>query len=527
MIELLKSKEFYILFALYLVSNLLLLMNVDGIYWDDWCVYNQDNRTLQLFLNQIQHGIKGDFVLYFSHLGNGIYGYRLFLFFAAFIMGILVYLILKNIKELDKKTLFFLTAFFLIIPVNSAKISIAVIPFIFPVLLFYLAFYFLTLYLKHPSFIGRIAILALFFTSYSTNSLLVFYFSIFIYIYYFYFHFSYGNILDKFKFLLKKYWDFWLLPFAYFIYKAIYLKPYGLYENYNAVSVSGLPKAMIAVVRNFDNSLFSVVIESFYSMVSGWFVILVLIYILVKRSEALGEQKYDRIFIIVGIILFVFAVFPYAMVGKNAEFESWNSRFQILTPLGLAFVYYFGIRLLGKYLQLKEKVVLGLTWLLIFSFVGKNISDQYKEHVDWFYSVSIRENIKDNDIIKNHSTFIVNNNIKGSLLYNRDMIYYELNGISKSTFGDDKRLLIRYDHYIDNVKSLSKLTGHKQYNFSQWKSDEPLLITMSHNYKVHSGQDEYLRMIYLNITDYQKFLTMTKNLITITVEPLPRENHEL
>ncbi|MFY9141785.1 hypothetical protein [Sulfuricurvum sp.] len=527
MIELLKSKEFYLFFGLYLVSNIFLLLNVDGLYWDDWIGYHQDNITLAVLFGQIQHGIKGDIFVFFSHLWNGIYGFRLFVFIATFTMGILVYLILKNIKELDKNTLFFLTAFFLIIPVNSAKISIAVVPFIFPVLLFYLAFYFLTLYLKHPFFVARIAILALFFTSFSTNSLLVFYFSIFMYIYYFYFHFSYGDILEKFKFFLKKYWDFLLLPFVYFIYKSFYLKPYGVYENYNTVSLSSLPKAIMSVLRNFDNSMFEVIGESLYSITSVWVIVLVLIYALVKRNQYGIETKYNRTFLMVGIILFFLAVFPYAMVGKNAEFESWNSRFQILTPLGLSFVYYFGVQLLGKYLQLKEKIILALTWLLVFSFVGKNISDQYKEHIDWFYSVSIRENIKENDLIRQHTTFIVNNNIKDMLFYKRDMIYYELNGIFKSAFGDEKRLAIRYDHYINDIQKISKLTAQKQYNFSQWESEPLLMITVSHNYKFHSGQDEYLRMIYLNITDHQKFLAMAKDLTTITVDPLPEDHDEI
>lgn len=523
MIELFKSKAFYLLFGLYLVSNIFLLLNVDGLYWDDWIGYHQDDSTLALFFGQIQHGIKGDFFLFFSHLGNGIYGFRMFIFIATFIMGMLVYLILNNIKELNEKALFFLTAFFLLIPVNSAKIAISVIPFVLPILIFFLAFYWLTLYLKQPNLLARVVILVLFFASFSTNSLLVFYFSVFLYIYYFNFRFSYDNLNDKAKLILQKYWDFLLLPFMYFIYKVVYLKPYGLYEGYNTVSAGNLPKAFIAVLRNVDNSLFEVISGSLCSITSAWLLIFVLLYVIVKRSKPLSSEKYNRLFVIVGMILFVLAVFPYAMVGKNAEFESWNSRFQILTPLGLAFIYYFGIRLLGRFLQFKDKVVLALMWFLLFSFVGKNISDQYKEHIDWFYSVSIRENIKENDLIHQHTTFIVNNNIKDMLFYKRDMIYYELNGIFKSAFGDDKRLAIRYDHYTDNIQNFATMKVYKQYNFSQWESEPPLLITLSHNYKFHSGQDEYLRMIYLNITDHQKFLAMAKNLTTITVNHLPED----
>ena len=526
MIELFKSKDFYLIFGLYFIANILLLLNVDGLYWDDWAVYKQEPGTLALLFGQIQHGIKGDFFVYFSHLWNGIYGFRIFLFFSTFLMGLLVYGILKNIKELDKSSLFFITAFFLTIPVNSAKILIAVVPFVFPVFLFYSAFYFLTLYLKSPNLIVRVGILALFFVSFSTNSLLVFYFSIFIYLYYFHFNFSYDAILNKSQFLLKRYWDFWLLPFVYFILKAIYLKPYGLYEGYNAVS-SNLPKAFITVLRNVDNSLFKVIVESLYSITSVWVIILVLIYFIIKRSKYAGEVRHKKIFFILGAVLFFLAVFPYAMVGKNAELDSLESRFQLLTPLGLAFIYYFGIRWVGSALELKEKVILALMWLLLFSFIGKNVSYQYKEHIDWFYSVSIRENIKDNDLIRQHTTFIVNNNITNILLYKRDMSFYELNGIMKSAFGDEKRLAMLYDDYTKNIQNIAKMKIHKQYNFSQWDMERPLFITISYNYKVNSGRYEYLRMIYLNIIDHRKFLQMAKKLTTITVNPLPEESSEL
>lgn len=526
MINLVKSKDFYILFGLYLLANTLLLLNVNGLYWDDWVAYKQEIGTLQLFFSEIQHGIKGDFFLFVSQYGNAIYPFRLFVFFATFLMGLFVYLILSSIKEIDKQSTFFITLLFLVSPLNSAKISIAVVPFLFPVLIFYFAFYLLTLYIKHPNILFRVLILTLFFASFSTNSILVFYFSIFLYLYFIEFNFKFDHLLEKAKYLLKRYWDFLALPFIYFIYKSIYLKPYGAYEGYNSVSLDTLPKAIKILFKNFDNSLIEVLCTSLNTLTSVWIYIVLVLYFIIRKSQSLEEHAHKKLFLWVGIILFVLAVFPYAMVGKNAEFESWNSRFQVLIPLGFAFIVYFAILSLKKYASLNQTIVACLLWLVIFALIGKNISDQYKEHVDWFYSVSIRENLKNNDLIKNHSTFIVNNNIKDSLLYNRDMIYYELNGISKSAFGDEKKLLIRYDHYKENVSNLSKIKQHKAYNFSQWEAEKPLLLTLSYNYKEHAGQHEYIQMIYLNLLNHQKFLTIAKNLTTITVNYLPSNNNE-
>jgi hypothetical protein len=526
LIELLKSKDFYLLFLLYFISNFFFLLNTDAVYWDGWISYNQDDTTLKLLFEQIQHGIKGDFFLFFSHMCNGIYGFRVFVFLSSFINGVLIYLILKNIKELNKTNLFFLTLLFLVIPVASGKISISIIPFLFPVFLFYISFYLLTLYLKRPIFIFRLMLLALFFVSFSTNSVLVFYFSIFIYIYYYKFGLEYDQLWNKIKNIIIEYWDFLLLPFIYFIYKAIYLKPYGLYAGYNKMSILNIFDAIKIVFLNFDNSFVEVVFKSLYTLSFFWIIAFIGIYFIVKKSKNTFIVKNHKVFFLLGILLFILAVFPYAMVGKNSELESWNSRFQILTPLGLSFLIYFGLTYLKQLTNFNEKTFLALTWLLLFSFIGKNISDQYLQLKDYLFTVSIEENIKDNETIRSNTTFIVNNNITDSLFYNRTPIYYELNGIFKKSFGDETRLAIRYDHYQNNIDNISNLKSHKQYNFSSWKREQPLLVTISHNYKVRFGQDEFIRMIAYNLYDKQKFLEMAKQLVYITVEELPKEEND-
>jgi hypothetical protein len=527
LINLVKSKDFYVLLGFYLIANILLLLNFDGLYWDDWIVYNQDYTTVKCLLEEIQHGIKGDFFLFLSQYGNGIYPFRLFVFFAIFLIGIFVYLILSTIKEFDKQSLFFITILFLLSPLNSAKISFSITPFLFPVLIFYFAFYLLTVYIKHPNILFRILILALFFVSFSTNSILVFYFSIFLYLYCIEFHFKFDHLLEKAKYFLKRYWDFFALPFLYFIYKAIYLKPYGLYEGYNAVSASTLPKAAVILFKNIDNSFVEVLFESFHTLTSVWIFVTFILYFILKKSHTLIENEQSKSFFIIGAVLFFLAVFPYAMVGKNAELDSWNSRFQILIPLSMSFLLYFGVLLIKKRLPLNSHLTITILWVIVFSFIGKNISDHYKAQIDWFYSISIRENVKENLLIQNNSTFIVNNNLKANSLYNRDLIYYELNGILKSAFKDDSRLAIRYDHYFNDLKGIEKNKHHKQYNFSNWTPSTPLLVTLSYNYKAHVNQDMYIRMMIYQYTNQKKFLKMAKNLVAISVEPLPLgENNE-
>lgn len=517
MINFFKSKDFYLISVLYFIANILFLSNYDGLYWDDWIGYNQDQQTLKILFAQIQHGIKGDFFLYLNHLGNGIFPFRLFTFLANFIMGILVYLILSNIRELDRQSIFFITLLFLVAPLNSAKTSIAVAPFLFPVLLYYFGFYLFTVYLKHRYLLLRLLILALFLASCSTNSILVFYFSIFFYLYYNQFGTDSTNIYAKIKYLGKHYWDFILIPFVYFIYKSLYLKPYGLYEGYNGISLTHLPKAFVIFFQNFDNSFIEVIAKSVITLLPIWPIVVIIIFILTRKTNFSKQITHLKIFIGLGIALFFLAVFPYAMVEKNAELESWNSRFQLLIPIAFAFLLYFSILFLEISTQWNKKTTIVILWTLVLGFIGKNISDQYRAQIDMFYTVAIEENIKDSSDFKNHSTFVINNMLSQNLLYNRNLMYYELNGILKKTFYNDTKLAIAYEHYAD-FNNIIKHRIYKQYNFASWKQDEPLLVILMPNFKIHVNQSMYIKMMWYHMIDSTHFRAMAKQLIILTID---------
>lgn len=527
MTKLIKSVDFYALFFLYLISNLLLLSNHSGVYWDGWVIVNQDKSTLISLFTQIQHGIKGNFALYLLDIGNGIYSFRLFLIFSVFAIGILVYLILQNIKELDRKAIFFIVLFFMILPLNSGAVSISIIPFIFPVLIFYLAFYFLTIYLKNRIFFLRIIALTLFFLSFSTNSILVFYFLIFLYIYYFEFKLDTKFFVNKIGSLVLKYIDFIMLPFLYFIYKVIYLKPTGLYVGYNSLSLSNIPKAIKIIFKNLDNSFIEVIIKSLYSTLSIWPLVFLIIFLISKKINFIFSDVNYKLFFYIGLLLSIMAIFPYAVVGKNAELESWNSRFQLLLPLGLSLIFYFGIIILKKISNLNNKTTSVLLLFLVFMFISKNVSDQYKALKDSFYSISIIENMKKNLIIKNNTTFIVNNEIKSSLLYNREPIYYELNGMMKKAFNDKKRLAMNYSHYTKDFSNIIKLKNHKQYNFSQWQpSSNIYIINIMHNYKREYRTIDFIKMVYYNVFEYNKFINLSKELVVLNVELFDKEKYD-
>ncbi|HIP13133.1 MAG TPA: hypothetical protein EYG73_10500 [Arcobacter sp.] len=510
-----KKQDIFLLFILYSFSSIFLLLNFDGVYWDDWVAVNQTQETINIFMGMIQHGLKGVFVKLMLSFENQIYPSRIFLFFTYFITGILLYYILNTIKELSKKDIFYITLLYLIMPVSSSKIAISIIPFYLPLLIFFISFILLTKYIKNNSFLLRVIILLGFFISFDTNSILVFYATVLMYI--FYIKYNFQITISNIKSFTFRYIDFILLPIIFFIIKSIYFKPYGLYEGYNSLADSSIFKVIFKLFRSIDTSIFNVLHQSFYISLPYWLLIFVITFIFIKRNWIKNEKKvntHSKEFLYLGFIFFFLAIFPYVAVLKLPTVESFSSRFQLLTPLGLAFIFYFGINMTASYFKSNRYMKPILLILLVCSFMGKNLYDYYKWQIDSLYMTSIMMNLKDDKVVKNNTTFIINNNIIPKLMYQRTPPLYEWNGILKQAFGDDKRLIVSYQQ-SKKLDSIIKLQHYLQYNFSQWKQTEPILLTISKSYKYKVGKTMISKLLLMRFKDYKQYLIEVKKLTTI------------
>ncbi|MGJ0342180.1 hypothetical protein NG769_06910, partial [Aliarcobacter cryaerophilus] len=186
--------EISLLFFIYLVTNIFLLLNFNAIYWDDWAWFYQDDISfvLQAF-DELKLGYKGDFFLFLMRLDFfGGYPFRLFVFFAIFVSSVSLYYILSKIEYFDNQSRFYIVLFFLLSPVFSYRMIPSVVPFYLPVMFFFIGFATLVKYVNCKNIIYRILALTLFILSFSTNSVLVFYYIIFIFLYYFNFNNFYG-----------------------------------------------------------------------------------------------------------------------------------------------------------------------------------------------------------------------------------------------------------------------------------------------------------------------------------------------
>jgi len=509
------------LFLIYFVNYVFYLINYQGIYWDDWTLYNMPTESM---LSQFK--MNGFLPAGYLHsillsVGNGVFIYRLLSFIAFFLSGIFIYKVLKQHIFVMQNNAFWIVLAYLTIPVNSAKLALINVPYTLLLFSFFAAFYLLTEYIsKKKTIVHRAFILLLFFMSFFMNSLLVFYTMVLLYL-------LYSTIIDpEFKkssektfYLVKnfifKYLDFIFLPIIFYIFKNIYFMPNGLYANYNKINFD-LEKNTTLIIDSIKTSIYDPILSSIYTSFDHWYftiIIAIFISILVYKKNYISKSYFFYILVFsLGMYFYFLAVFPYAVVNKLPQLAGFESRHQILMPLGIAFIIYALTFFLAK---IHKNISILIFSILITLFTIQNIYNGYRYLKDWYYQISLEENFKSSATIKSHTTFIVYIHSEDAFANGREPGFYEQNGRLKKVFGNDKRLMVKRSKDIEIYK---KYKNYKQYGFSSWEYEKPINIIISDNHMFKNQTLYFLKMLYYQINNKQVFRTMAKELITIKTE---------
>lgn len=476
-------KTIFVMLAIYLITNSFFLLNYNGLYWDDWTLFNNSFEAInsQFMENSGFTGILFS-SLHFSLLEVGVFSYRALTVVLLFISGVFVYKVLQKLDFFSKEDIFFITIFFLLAPLYSAKIALIDFPYTFFSTFFFFAFYLLSNNIGNLRRPKRIIILSLLFISFVVNSLLVFYVLILMYMFYKLYNqelILYKNITNFIRTKL----DFILLPVVFYIVKSIYFAPSNLYTGYNSISLANLIKMPFTFAYTLYSS-FSKPIELSFSSeaISFWFFLIVAFLAIVHFTKKVSlvdyKVSYDQRLFVLGLMIFFFGAFAYLAVGKIPSTSDWNSRHQLLLPLGFSFILYFGLKNIFRIFHFNNISKSFVLFVLIFAFIGFHIKDGIDYSIDWKYQQSIIENLKKSKIINENSTFIVTTNLGERLAKNRRFRAYELNGMSKMALGCEDKLFVMKEREIEEYK---KYRNYKQYNFSDWNYSPPVNIIISEN----------------------------------------------
>jgi|GEM_PF-1125859 len=477
-----KSPDLRDLILLTLVYSLaygFMLFN-DGLFWDDWVSFGKSPDYLLDLSQQWGNIYLGYYTSFIFASPDTNYLGRLLVFLFYLLSALFLFETLKGIKEIDSNSRFLIVLLFMIIPVNNARIALCCSFMAIGYVLFFLGLWLVSKYMSHRSVFLRLAILMIFFASFSIlNSLLPFYLIVLGYIYYadrICISLSPINrpITDLFI-QSKRYTDFILLPLVFWAVKTIFLKPFGLYEGYNTITVGNLLISPFRLVFSFYNTLIDVLIESLvisWQSLLLWALLFLAAVALMRARYTADEHRYDSKLFKLGIILFAVGVFPYLVVGKVPTVIEWNTRHQLLVPLGMAFILYYGLNLLSEKANLHQGYRKILLSLILATFLCANIVTYADYQRDWYKQTSLIENFKASEIMRNNNTFLFDDHTYDFNANNRSYRFYEYTGMMREAFGDESRLGCDW-------LSFEGLPYYKQfsaYNLENYTGDNPTFI---------------------------------------------------
>lgn len=478
--------DWIVIIVAYSLSYSLMLLN-NGIYQDDWTLYNMKRETIIAIYHDQGHRWLAYFHNFLLSFDHAILIYRSLVFSTYLLAALILNQIVRRISVISALDRMFLILFFAVLPVNNVRFLLINTPYAVSNCLFWLACWSMLKYGETKKIPFRVGALIAFFMAFDTNSFLVFYVLPLAYLLKDSFIklgcLGVPSAPEFFKNLCRRL-DFVVLPFCYWIPKTLLFIPRGAWEGYNQLTASSLSLSPLFMVMSFQTSLFKVLDYSF-SFFSSVLLVLGIILALAfhykwgskEDTEKQLSSSYDKgdfYLLYFGIVVFCLAVLPYNLVGLLPKLDNWHSRHQLLVPLGATFIIVYGLKVLGQKLTMKGINRTIVMSLLLCQFIAINISDCVGLHLDWFKQQALIMHIRDNPIFWAHTTFVFEDRTQAANVIKRSYPVYQYAGMMKRAFGDQKR--IGMDRILLESTDYVREIGRFQKYFTPiWNAGEYLL----------------------------------------------------
>lgn len=459
-----KYNDYVIIISLYFVSYGIYLFD-KGIFWDDWIYFTMDRATLLDHFHQFGNVYIGYFyeVLFSNNYGVSLS--RVIVFGSFLLSALFLYNVLEDLPFIDRASRTFIVLIFSIFPVNTARIAVSCSIYAIGYAAFFCGTWLISKYVESRRRSTRITALAAFLLSFLVvNSTLVFYAIPLLYL--LYLERKGKGILENSLIVVRNNADFFLLPLMAWIIRYRYFMPYGLYSDYNIISLHNI------TFRAFGQTgiyILNIIIQSL--LVSTYQLLLVTALIFLFVVIAFKGQRANTTdngccmkLLLVGLIFFGLGIFPYIVVGKTPMLNDWGSRHALLLPLGLSFILYYILTVSSSALRLNPNVKIIILSVILASFVSYNISIYTDFQLDWYKQESLIFNLKECKCIRDHTTFLFEDRTRDLNADNREYRFYEYTSMMKYVFGDEKRFGCDYSAFT----SISDYWRYSTFGFREY-----------------------------------------------------------
>jgi hypothetical protein len=418
------KNEVLILAVFYTVMHGGILLMPHAVFWDDWVLYRAAASTILDTFRQTGAMFNWAGWLHVGMLGLGEWTYKVLTFLLMFATGLLLRSILKRIDFLPSAMRFAVVLLFLVLPFNFARVAMIDFPYTLCYFLFFLGWQLID---RH-----RYVALLLFFLSFNTNSLLVFYAVPILDLAYRSGHLT--SLRTAFSFIFRRL-DFLLLPFLYFYIKLRFFLPSGLYAGYNQdYSLTRIPSRIAAQIDDLAGLDINYII-----LAIAMPLVLLLVRSHLGNSGGAGQQHgKSRLLTIwaLGFLVLALGCFPYWIVGHIPSFREWNSRHQLLMPLGAALIIAASVFLLRAPIKIFAFAA------VIAASLSYGIVGYYSFLVDWNKQQTIMKFFVENATVRNANLVVIDDNTEHLNAIGREYRFYEWNGLIEKAYGDERRFAI-------------------------------------------------------------------------------------
>lgn len=523
-----KRLFFFFIAIFYLAGNWPLLLN-EGVFWDDWMVYNMDIQGIyeQFYGNGSPYF--GYMHYWLNQLPNPPFIYHLLV--VIFQLGTLFISIeiIDSLKWKNSSLLYIVVGLSALTPYFSAKATMICLPYVVCYFLFCLGFYLAILSFQKNNNLLRITSLIVFFISFTTNSLLVFFVVPFTIIFFLPQNYEWNRGFDFKKFLLTavRLFDFLILPLFFFVVKKVFSPTQGLYAayNYNEITVNSLFSSPLSIITTFKTSFLSLFNEMLDLLMNKsveiliiWLFTGLMLHLVTNRKSLklnLFKSEYNHWYLLaIGIFLFIIGSFPYAAVRKIPYMQSYYDRFQLLLPLGSSLIFVALIFGMTKKIHVR-KILLSF---VVASFILLNFSYQLQYVRGWFKMESIMQNLPSISYVEENTTFLIVDRAEQWDATEKDIDFHAWNGMLKKTFGSQNRFAAEYQNF-DEIMSIIDvyLEEPTRLNMKNYTPSEPDAVIEVKKGEYTLSMFNTLNLLfdqYFNETEYKE---KVKKIISLKV----------
>lgn len=499
-----------VLSIVYFLTNWFMLF-ATGTWWDEktwffstnekmWDTSLQLGKPVSYFLQRFMNDTP-------EWVGRSI----IFITFYIALMG--MYVIYNQLPFINNNEATLITLIYIAIPANDAKIMRAIYPYSFGYCLFIIGFVlliFLQEKYQYEKFFLRVITLIFFFWSFILNSNLVFYSIILIYI--LYFVIKNNKIKVWYKFL-----DFVVLPFFFYGFKTLLFPTYGVYADYNHITVQDL---LVAIIRSGGTSKLCLI-----NVIKLWgkyvllgcvpAAIVGLIWLMTKAGRK-AENTYDSkidikknidkflTLAIIGAVTIYVGVYAYDVVGQYCKLTGVSGRSSILLCIGMAILFYSFVSLI-PYNQIKILIciIISVCGICHFNYFYLLYQQDYYRQMDLIYELKENENV-----LSERKNILYLTDYESEINATR---FYSLNENGREAFGDQTHFImngINDIHYLlpEEGEVLYGFVNNGDYQMSEYQigisTEVDAIIVYNNNITVR----DTLSMKIEELTNRQKFL---------------------